>query len=237
MLTGLTMGKVFEDQGLRNATRIFRDRNDAGIQLAHFTKERIMLEKPLICAIPAGGIPVALPLAESYQAAMMLGVVRKVKVPQNPEAGFGAMTWDGRLFLNEPLVRRLGLSDREIEAAVQETRKNISERLERFTVGHSFPTISDTSVIITDDGLASGYTMLAAIEAVRGYDPTEVIVAVPTGSDGAVSMISGRADRVVCLNIREGYSYAVADAYRHWHDLSDEEVMEHLRAAKERGIW
>lgn len=223
------MARVLEDPPLRNRQRVFQDRTDAGRRLAVFIRENIALDRPLVCAIPAGGVPVGVQLAAAFQAPMILGVVRKLKIPWNPEAGFGAMTWDGTIFLNDPLVRQLQLTPDEIQAAATATQEIIRQRVERFTGGKPRLSARGLQVILTDDGLASGYTMLAAIEAISLEEPAEIIVAVPTGSAGAVSVVSEKTGTIICLNFKDRYPFAVADAYRRWHDLSDEEVMESLR--------
>lgn len=223
------MARVLEDPSLRNRQRVFQDRTDAGRRLATFIREKIVLDRPLVCAIPAGGVPVGVQLAVAFQAPMVLGVVRKLKIPWNPEAGFGAMTWDGTVFLNDPLVRQLQLTPDEIQTAAAATRAIIRQRVERFTGGQRRPSARGLQVILTDDGLASGYTMLAAIEAISLEGPAEVIVAVPTGSAGAVNLVSTKTATIICLNYKDRYPFAVADAYRHWHDLSDEEVLESMR--------
>lgn len=105
------MVHLIEDPALRNRRVVFRDRSDAGRRLAAFVKEHCPVENPLIGAIPAGGVPVGLELAERLQAPLFLGIVRKLKVPWNPEAGFGSMTWNGKIYLNHELVRILNLSD------------------------------------------------------------------------------------------------------------------------------
>lgn len=228
------MTRVLEDPSLRNRQLVFQDRTDAGRRLAAFIKENLVLDQPLVCAIPAGGVPVGVQLAEAFQAPMMLGVVRKLKIPWNPEAGFGAMTWDGTIFLNDLLVKQLQLTPDEIKTAATETKEIIKQRVELFTGGNPRPSCQGLQVILTDDGLASGYTMLAAIEAIRPEGPAEIIVAVPTGSAGAVTLVSRKADTIVCLNFKDRYPVAVADAYRRWHDLSDEEVLESLRTLDKR---
>jgi putative phosphoribosyl transferase len=222
------MVRLLEDPDLRNRFAVFQDRSDAGKRLAVFMLAHLTEENPLVCAIPAGGVPIGFELASAYHTRMFLGVVRKLKVPWSPEAGFGSVTWDGKVFLNPELVRILGLTDEEIRRAVTEARENIAQRIDRFTRMIPVPPIEGRRVIITDDGLASGYTMMAGVEAIRSEKPEKIIVAVPTGSAGAVTVISGRVDVVVCLNLKDGHPFAVADAYRSWHDLDDREVSRYL---------
>jgi predicted phosphoribosyltransferase len=227
------MGRIFEDPALHNRTLVFHDRSDAGVKLAAFIREHLELDEPVVCAIPAGGIPVGLELARAFGTGLIPTVVRKLKIPWNPEAGFGAMTWDGRIFLNQPLASQLRLSREEISVAEEQTREVIRQRMELFAGGQPPTSFRDRTVLLTDDGLASGYTMLAAIEAVLSDEPERIVVAVPTGSRGAVSLVSGKSETVICLNMKDRYPFAVADAYRHWHDLPDEEVLEYLSLAEE----
>jgi putative phosphoribosyl transferase len=230
------MVQLFEDPALRNRQQVFRDRTDAGKRLAVFIHDHISVQDPLICAIPAGGVPIGFELAVAFRARMFLGVVRKLKVPWNPEAGFGSMTWDGKVYLNQELVRLLALTDDEIQQAVSETRKNIRERIKQFTGERPSPAVRGRTIIITDDGLASGYTMMAAVEALRTDVPHKIVVAVPTGSSGAVAVLSGMADILVCLNLRQGSPFAVADAYQSWYDLDDEEVIRYLADADRKNL-
>jgi len=193
------------------------------------------VEHPLICAIPAGGVPVGLELAERFRAPLFLGIVRKLKVPRNPEAGFGSMTWNGKIYLNQELVRILSLTDDEIRLAVAEGHRSIRERIEMYTGRGSIPPVAGRMVIITDDGLASGYSMLAAVEALRAESSERIIIAVPTGSSGAVAVLPGLVDTLICLNLRDHTPFAVAEAYENWYDLDDEEVIRLLnRARKDR---
>jgi putative phosphoribosyl transferase len=231
------MVRLLQDPDLRNKSRVFADRSEAGKRLALFMQGHLVLEDPLICAIPAGGVPVGYEIASAYRAGMFLGIVRKLKVPWNPEAGFGSVTWDGKVYLNQELVRLLGLSGDEISGVIAETQENIRKRLDTFSRKTPVPALGGRTVIITDDGLASGYTMLAAAEAVRAAGPGQIIIAIPTGSTGAVAVLSGLVEVLVCLNLKDGYPFAVADAYRSWHDLTDDEVMTCLATAGEKGLF
>ena len=230
------MGEVLEDRLLRDQNRIFEDRADAGRKLAAFIRERVRIENGIVCAIPAGGVPVGIEIALAAGFPFTVAIVRKIQIPWNTEVGFGAVTWDGRVFLNEPFVTRLGLTKKEIEAAIEKTRENVRARHEKYTRDRQMPPVEGKDVIITDDGLASGYTMYAAVQAIRSGSPRKVIVAVPTGSPGAIALLKPETDCLVCLNIRTTYSFAVADAYQHWHDLSDEEIRVELGRAKGAGI-
>ncbi|HVP94365.1 MAG TPA: phosphoribosyltransferase family protein [Methanoregulaceae archaeon] len=232
------MGKLLEDPALRNKSGVFRDRCDAGKRLAQFIQREITPKNAVICAIPSGGIPVGVEIASGLSFPFTVLVVRKLQIPWNTEAGFGSMTWDGTVYLNQALVDRLSLSDDDITRAVEKTADSIRDRTTLYS-GYmkSLVRVTGKTVIITDDGLASGYTMLAAVRSLRRLDPGQVIVAIPTGSVAAATLLSAETDIVVCLNLVKGPAFAVAAAYQNWHDLSDLEVNTHLFRIKETGIF
>jgi predicted phosphoribosyltransferase len=176
-------------------------------------------------------------VARVLSAPIRLAVVRKVHIPWNPEAGFGAVTWDGQVILNTELVRTLGMSREEVDRAIEETRRNVRERITRFPPNRPPPELHKRDVILLDDGLASGYTMLAAAGAIRRREPASITVAVPTAHAASLRRVADVADCVVCPNIRFGTYFAVADAYREWHDVPDEEVHFCLRTAFDLGLY
>jgi putative phosphoribosyl transferase len=222
------MGKISDNPRLREQRFVFLDRHDAGRQLGVLVKTVAALIDPLVLAIPAGGLPVGREVAAVLGVSLSLIVVRKIRIPGSTESGFGAITWDDRVVINEPLRDTLGLSAAEVDEAVAQTRKNIRARIIRFTGGRPVPDMEGKTVILTDDGLASGFTMLAAIQSVRSRNPASVVVAVPTASASSAALVSRQADYLVCSNIRSGRTFAVADAYRTWYDLDDREVLEEL---------
>jgi len=226
------MGEIRDDPRLRDREYVFSDRHDAGRKLGQFIKGLLELPRPVVLAIPAGGVPVGRELAHAFCSPFSLAIVRKIRIPGTTESGFGAVSWDGEVLMNEDLRVALGLSAAEVEQAVSETKKNVAERLFRF-MDNKPPLVPEGStVILTDDGLASGFTMLAAIRSLHRQRPGRIIVAVPTGSLSAVRRVAAEADLVACLNIRSGRMFAVADAYTQWYDLDDNEVMSEIRGEK-----
>jgi predicted phosphoribosyltransferase len=222
------MGDILDNPRLRERRFVFADRHDAGRQLGIFLKAIPDIYNPVILVIPAGGVPVGREVAQALSTNLSLAIVRKIRIPGNTESGFGAVTWDGQVLINEELRGALGLSAHEVERAVAETRQNVRERINRFMGNKTFPSLEGKTAILIDDGLASGFTMLAAIQSVRHKKPSWIIAAVPTASLSAAQKIAPHADLVVSLNIRSSRMFAVADAYEHWYDLDDDEVLKEL---------
>lgn len=218
------MATLIENTNLRNKNRVFADRSDGGRQLADMLRETAKPDS-LVLAIPSGGVPVGLEIAEGLALNFDLVLVRKVQIPRNTEAGFGAVNMDADLFINEPLLSRLHLSSDQIERQVEKTMATIKQRNSKFRQNRSFPDIKARSIILVDDGLASGYTMRAALAYLRKREPAAITIAVPTGSADTVTMLLKEVDTLCCLNIRESYPYAVASAYQNWYDLDDEDVL------------
>ena len=221
--------KIIDNQALRNKAYVFKDRMHAGELLAD-ELQRHVGHGDILLALPAGGVPVGFVIAKRLEIPLDVIIVRKIQIPWNTEAGFGAAAWDGSTVLNHSLVTELGLTPNQIEESISRTRQIVSERVQKFRGSRPLPNIRDKVVLIIDDGLASGYTMAVAADSVRNQEPQEVIVAVPTGSVEAVRLVSSKADLLICLNIRSGPIFAVADAYEEWYDLTDDEVMRYLHA-------
>ncbi|MEK6852144.1 MAG: phosphoribosyltransferase family protein [Candidatus Thermoplasmatota archaeon] len=206
----------------------YRDRDEAGEVLAR-QLVRFRWRAPIVLAIPNGGVPVGLRIHERLGGDFGLLVVRKLHIPWNREAGFGAVAPDGTVAFNEPLRAALGLSERDEAAVIDEEKAEIARRVSAYGAGY-LPSVEGRTAILVDDGLASGYSMLVAANFVRKRNPAELVVAVPTGSAEAVARVRTAVDRLVCPDTRGGPVFAVADAYREWRDLSDEEVASLVRA-------
>ena len=220
--------KIVEDSTLREKIRVFQDRSQAGKLLAYKLRKYKQQDNVILLAIPAGGVPVGTMVAKELALQMEVVIVRKIQIPWNTEAGFGAVTGDGEIVLNEPLVEQLGLTNQDIEESISRTKRNIEERLREFRRDKPLPQLKNKIIILVDDGLASGFTMLAAARSLRKRNPKRIVVAVPTASLGALDLLRSEIDEIVCLNIRSGSSFAVADAYENWYDLTDEEVQKIL---------
>ena len=223
-------GNLVYDEELFGRERVFRDRSDAGLRLAEACSA-VLEHVDIVYAIPRGGVPVAVPVARALKAELDLLLCRKLLIPWNREAGFGAVSPDGHVFVDEEFARMLGLSKQVIEEAVREQLEEMERRNKALRAGRPYPdSLEGQKVVLVDDGIAAGYTMSAALRFVRAKKASEAIIAVPTGSLGSVLRLSRACDLLICLNVRPGPFFAVADAYERWRDLTDEDVLRALRA-------
>jgi putative phosphoribosyl transferase len=211
----------------------FRDREDAGRQLAEKLAD-LQSKDVLVLGIPCGGVPVAVQIADRLHAQLDLMVVRKLQIPWNPEAGFGALAPDGTLLLNPELTPHLNLSEAEVEEVESRTMNEIKRRIQRFRGTQAAPRQADRTVVLVDDGLASGYTMLVAAQSVRKARPRRLVVAVPVASAGAARLLKPACDSFVALHVSSALPFAVADFYEQWYDLTDEDVLCYLSAKPKR---
>ncbi|MDR4507065.1 MAG: hypothetical protein MRJ65_02300 [Candidatus Brocadiaceae bacterium] len=222
------MQNLIEDGSLRDKLFVFHDRQAAGLLLAR-NLSRYKGKDVIVLGIPSGGVPVAAEIVKALMLSLDVIIVRKLQIPYNPEAGFGAVGPDGEVVFNKELLKRLYLSEREMKRQIHETKDTIARRSKLFRKKRPFPSLKNRVVILVDDGLASGYTMRAAVNFVRRQEPQKIVVAVPTGSKGTVDSLLVHVDELVCLNVRSGYPFAVAEAYENWYDLGDEEVISILQ--------
>ena len=228
------MGSLIEEPGLRDKVYVFADRSDAGRKLAAKLSAYCGQQGGHLFAIPAGGVPVGAEIARTYGLALDLIIVRKIQLPWTTEAGFGALDPDGEAIFNDFLIERTGLTRPQIEAQVRKTLAALKQRETRLRGSRPYPDLTGQTALIVDDGLASGYTMRAATRFLRGKGAQEIIVAVPTASDRTVQDLLPLVDTLVCLNVRGGWSFAVADAYENWYDLDEAEVLHILGSLSER---
>ena len=191
----------------------------------------------MVLAIPNGGVAVALEVASALKVDLDLIICRKIPIPLNPEAGFGAIADDGTIFLNEELVKKIGLSRQQIDYEASRVRAEIKRRSLLYKGERPLARVMGRTVIIIDDGLASGITMMAAVESVRHRKPREMVVAVPCASAIAVKQLERVADKVITCTTGYMPKFAVADFYRQWYDLSDDEVVRYLNQWRMRHLY
>ena len=225
-------GKVVEIPELRDRRWVFEDRAHAGRVLASMLTG-LRDGNGLVLAIPAGGVPVAAALADELRLPLDLCVVSKILLPWTTEAGFGAVAFDGSVWINQAYVDHFGLTPGQVEQATREAQHKVAARVKRFRDDRPMPEMTGRPVILVDDGLASGATMRVGVEALRRQGADQLIIAVPTAPPLTALELAGEVDTLYCANVRGGASFAVAEAYRRWYDVSEAEV-EQLLAARQR---
>jgi predicted phosphoribosyltransferase len=209
---------------------LFRDRRDAGRQLAatlaHYAKD----PDAIVLALPRGGVPVAYELATRLELPLDVLVVRKLGVPDQPELAMGAIASGGIRVVDERVIEMLGISQ-EAFAQVEARERAEIERRERDLRPSRPPLeLANRIAILVDDGLATGSTMAAAIEAVRARGPARIVVAVPVAPPEVLEMLASRTDEVVCMHAPD-HMYAVGAWYEDFSQVSDDEVRALLEAA------
>jgi len=208
---------------LRDRIAVFRDRDHGGEILAKMLKDQTGGDATVM-AIPAGGVPVAKVMAERLNLPLYLAVVSKITLPWNTEAGYGAVAFDGTVRLNDNLVARFGLNKEQIQEGIAKTSQKVAKRVKNLWGAGTWPGFSGQEAIVVDDGLASGFTVLVAIEALKKTGIGSLNIAVPTGYESSIRRIAREVDTLYCANIRGGFSFAVADAYVKWSDVEEGEV-------------
>lgn len=224
-----TPENVYEDRQLFDRSYVFQDRRHAGKYMAEmlqFYKD----SDALVMGIPAGGVPVAARIASGLDLPLDVAVVSKITLPWTTEAGYGAVAFDGTVRLNEELVAQVGLDRQTVDEGIQSTREKVEARNRLFRGDRPLPRLSGRTVILVDDGLASGFTMRVAVAALQTAGASEVVVAVPTGPVRSVERIAPQVNRLYCANIRTGVRFAVAEAYENWYDVPESEVTDLLDA-------
>ena len=202
---------------------LFRDRREAG----KFLAEKLMAyaDRPdvLVLALPRGGVPVAFEVARALHAPLDVFLVRKLGVPGHEELAMGAIASWGARILNDEVVRALRIPDDVIEKVAARERRELERRDREYRAGRPAPNVRGRTIILVDDGLATGSTMRAAIAALRQRGPARIVVAVPVGSPETCAEFQEEADEAICALTPEPF-YAVGVWYQDFSQTTDEEV-------------
>lgn len=209
--------------------RAFEDRKEAGRALAARLRAYAGRSDVVVLALPRGGVPVAFPVAEALDAPLDLFLVRKLGTPGHRELAMGAIASGGIRVLNDEVVKWYGIPPHAIDAVARGEEQELMRREAAYREGRDGVPLEGRVVILVDDGLATGSTMMAAVKAVRQRNPARVIVAVPVGARDTCDALSTLADEVVCVRMPEPFS-AVGQWYLDFNQTSDEEVRQLLRA-------
>ena len=211
---------------------MFHDREEAGRALA----ERLGAmkpQRPVVLALPRGGVPVALPVARALRAPLDLLMVRKLGLPGQPELAAGAVV-DGEtheVVFNPHVLRASGLSEADFAAVIDARLKEIEERRERYLGGRAPVPVAGRTAIVVDDGIATGATVKAALRGLRARAPAAIVLAVPVAPRDVVPELEPLVDELICLETPDPF-YAVGMHYRNFGQVSDAEVVAGLQEAE-----
>src|SRR5919199_2806692 len=208
----------------------FRDREDAGRRLA----ERLSAyrdEHPVVFALPRGGVPVGYEISHTLGAPLEVCVARKLGAPGQPEFGIGAVAPGGVRILNEDVVRRLGIPDDYVEKITEQEAAEVERRLRHFRGERPEPEVRGRTVILVDDGLATGVTARAAVKALRRLQPRRLVLAAPVCAAQTAELLAPEVDKLVCLEAPPDLG-AIGFWYRNFAQTPDEEVIELLKRSR-----
>ena len=205
---------------------MFSDRKDAGEKLAE-ALQAYKDKKALVLAIPKGGVEVGYQVAKALNADFSIIITRKLPYPDNPEAGFGAVAEDGSTFIFED-TRRWFVTDDLISKILEQQKQEIERRIEVLRQGKPLPEVADKIVLLVDDGIAMGSTMRASIALCKNQKAEKIVVGVPVAGKRVVAELSELVDEIVVVETPPFFR-AVAQVYRNWYDVSDQEAIEILQ--------
>ena len=218
--------------GVKELMAIFKDRVDAGRKLAKELSEYANRSDVIILALPRGGVPVAFEVAKELNVKMDIFIVRKLGVPENKELAMGAIASDNIRVLNEEVIRSFQIPQRVIDEVAGNELRELERRERLYRGNRPKPDISGSTVILIDDGLATGATMRAAAAAVKTKNPAKIVIAVPTAAPDTCRAFEDEVDETICVDT-PGPFYGVGAWYEDFSKTTDTEVCELLdKAAK-----
>ena len=214
---------------------MFKNREEAGELLAQELAAFRNDPDAILLALPRGGVTVAYQLSLALHLPLDVLITRKIGAPGNPEYALGAVSETGAVYWNQEALSGLSLSERERAAAVQAQQKEVARRVALYRQERPFPNLKDRTVILVDDGLATGATFFASVTTARQAHPRRIIGAIPVGPRSTVQEARSLVDQLVVLRVPEPF-YAVGNFYRDFEQVEDREVLEYLNLAEEAFI-
>lgn len=213
---------------------IFADRREAGRRLAHELSD-YQGQNAIVLALPRGGVIIGCEVARALDLALDVIITRKIGAPGNPEYAIGAVSEDGDVQFNEKEIAILGIPEAYVREEVAVQRRETERRTLLYRAGRGLPDLAGRVVVLVDDGIATGFTVLATIRALRSHSPAEIVLAVPVAPPSVVLALRPEVDKVACLATPEPFM-AVGAWYRHFEQVSDEEVRACLEDCRQQPI-
>lgn len=204
------------------------DRYEAGRILARYLKAYAHQDDVIVLALPRGGVPVAYEIATALAIPLDIFIVRKLGVPGHAELAMGAIASGGTVVFNEPLMKQLNIGQKLIASVIDAEQKELERRELLYRGNRPFPSLSKKTILLVDDGIATGSTMLAAVKALHKYHPASVIIAVPVAAHSTCEELEPLVDKMVCP-LKPINFYAVGLWYESFSQTSDEEVIDLLK--------
>lgn len=211
---------------------VFRDREEAGRLLAAKLESYRDDRSGLILALPRGGVAVGYELSRALHLPLDVFITRKLSTPDNPEYAIGALSETGAVYLNPDAVEAFHLSRADLNSFIRQAQEEISRRQQRYRNGLPLPAVNGKTVILVDDGLATGATFFATIEAVTELSPLRLVAAIPVAPEDTIGSVQHRVDELIVLAMPDPF-IAVGHHYQCFTQTNDDEVLEYLKAAHE----
>jgi predicted phosphoribosyltransferase len=211
----------------RSAIRTFRDRHEAGRALAEELTSYRDKDNLIVLGLARGGVPVAAEIAAALRAPLDVFLVRKLGVPRWSELAMGALASGGGVVMNDDVVAHLHITDEQVREVIDSETAELTRRERAYRGGRPAADLTGKIVILVDDGIATGASMLAAVRAIRSGGPQSIVVAVPVGPRAVCQELAGVADDVVCVTMPPDFE-AVGQVYGDFHQVGDDEVRELL---------
>jgi len=214
---------------------LYKDRHEAGKALARHLEELRGDPNLIVLGIPRGGVVVAFEVARALEAPLDIYITRKIGVPHNPELAIGAVASDGTVFVEHDIAARMGASPEYIEAETQAQQDEIQRRLNLYRRGRPGPELADRTIVLVDDGVATGATVMVALRSLRRHNPRKLVLAVPVAPPDTIAKLRREADQVICPMTPRLF-WAVSGFYQIFGQTQDDEVVRLLElAAEEQG--
>ena len=213
--------------------QLFQDRKEATNQLLQMMAAKgIKLNAPLVVGIPKGGAAVAYYIAKSLQCHMEVLVCGKLASPNNPDFGFGAVTLDKMAAINNTLAGQLALSNEETDLAISNTYNEVQKMVSLYRKDTPFPSITGRDVVLADDGLSTGYTMLAAVRWLKAQKPASITVAVPVASENALRLVRHEVDHAFAVQVAGLSTFDISTYYRDYKPMTDDDVLRYIERSR-----